>query len=203
MVRKNRKLNAGITLVEMLTVLGLIGVLIAVLIPAVLRARATARGTQCLNNLRQIALGFQFYAEAHRNRFPQPSDKPWEMEIAPHLEMQQGVFHCPADTATAKDDLSYEWRDDYTILEPARLGGKRRDQVAHTKIVLVFDQLAGWHHPAMVNAAMVDGAAVSMSAEDFEMNLLSDVADGELLFTKESFLEDLKNGRGLIDGLRK
>lgn len=58
--------SAGFTLVELLVVIAIIGVLVALLVPAVNMARATARTTACLNNMSQIAKGMVDYETNHQ-----------------------------------------------------------------------------------------------------------------------------------------
>jgi len=62
--------RTGFTLVELLVVVGIIALLIAVLLPALNRARASAQQLQCLSNMRQVGMSFRFYASDNDQWLP-------------------------------------------------------------------------------------------------------------------------------------
>jgi len=86
--------RAGFTLVELLVVIAIIGILIALLLPAVQAAREAARRLQCANNLKQLALALHNYSDGH-GTLPygavSSNDLAWRVFILPHIE-QKGLY---------------------------------------------------------------------------------------------------------------
>jgi prepilin-type N-terminal cleavage/methylation domain-containing protein len=77
----------GFTLVELMVVIAIIGVLLAILIPAVQAAREASRRTSCLNNLHQVAVGLTSYESAKKKwpagkKWSGPPTKPTSFEMA-------------------------------------------------------------------------------------------------------------------------
>src|SRR5579883_3072794 len=85
----------GFTLIELLVVIAIIGILIALLLPAVQKVREAANRSQCTNNLKQLALGCQNYDSTYGvlppARVARDAYATWPVLIMPYIE-QDNIF---------------------------------------------------------------------------------------------------------------
>jgi prepilin-type N-terminal cleavage/methylation domain-containing protein len=139
--------TGGFTLVELLVVIAIIGVLVALLLPAVQAARDAARRTQCASNLRNLALGLANHHDA-KGHYPPPAmvrentnDEPlkdlrlfanWAIMVLPYVEQQALYDRFKIDDQTrlydTKNDVNREPRGQQLeiMLCPSDPGGGQK-----------------------------------------------------------------------------
>src|SRR5437879_3055061 len=117
----SNKPRSAFTLVELLVVIAIIGVLVALLLPAVQAAREAARRMQCTNKLKQIAIAAhnihdvtQGFPSGHRVTYNVAANTQvyymnWGIALLPYLE-QQALFNLYDDTVPNQDPKNAQIR---------------------------------------------------------------------------------------------
>jgi prepilin-type N-terminal cleavage/methylation domain-containing protein/prepilin-type processing-associated H-X9-DG protein len=133
--------RAGFTLVELLVVIAIVGVLVALLLPAVQMAREAARRSQCSNHFKQLGLALHLYESSHRSFPPASTEKPNHNLLAfllPYLE--QGAVYAKYrfdKNGTSRENREAREVDIATFVCPSAPSGRQwvSDYAACTHIM--------------------------------------------------------------------
>jgi prepilin-type N-terminal cleavage/methylation domain-containing protein/prepilin-type processing-associated H-X9-DG protein len=98
---KKRNLHS-FTLIELLVVMAIIGILVAMLLPAIARTRELGRRAVCQSNLKQIGLGLKMFAQDRAESYPVSI----KSDLPNYIANQGRLVFCPSSAAVPNDALS-------------------------------------------------------------------------------------------------
>ncbi len=118
LIRKNcryaspRASSAAFTLIELLVVVAIIAILASMLLPALAGAKESARRISCVNNMRQLGLSEQMFADDNEGKFT-PRQAPYWPERLLSYYVNSNLLHCPSDAAAHQRSYIVNGWNDY------------------------------------------------------------------------------------------
>lgn len=177
--------RSGFTLVELLVVIAIIGILVAMLLPAVQSAREAARRMQCTNNLKQVGLGMHNSMSTY-GKLPTAHDE----EESPYVEYHIGLFVnlLPFAEESALHDAIHEALDDLEVSAGNREALNLSEDLRYT-------QVSTYICPSYPFSAVVPGVNKSRSGA---LSTYQGVAGAITL----AYLEEYENAKEAASSVR-
>lgn len=152
-------LGAGFTLVELLVVISILGVLLALVLPALAMGKRKANDAACRGNLHQLGIAVRAWADEHEERFPvvpvgqgSAGDSGVSAALGPCVKGATNVFRCREDREWFKQTgSSYDWN--------RALNGRLIDRPSGGAESMLYDHQP-WHRHQ--NVVFVDGRVGSV-----------------------------------------
>ena len=149
----------GMTLIEIVVVLAIVGTLIALLLPLLQACRESARRTQCVNHLKQIGIGFHMYSVVH-SRVPGGNSGPWTGAILNDIGYADAASLVPAGNPSAASLLTAGRVEIGVFMCPSQ------PRIVFDDGQIASNVIANSRTQAMALAAFSDGLSTTILATD-------------------------------------